>query len=231
MRTRLHRLLGLFLALPLAMWMATGTLFHLKHRYDEAYEPLKVPPPATVPWGDARLSPADVVARGLLGPETSLVLAVHPTGQPVYLGLLGGEPRAVDARDGSVLPAAHEALARAWALAAVGTSAHAARYGAPVGAPEEAVHFSTLLCRELPAFRFRFSGGKAVTVNRLTGELSQTGELNDFIDFTYRLHYLRWTPWQPVNVALLVLAIPLVLGLAATGLRMAFARRASPPRT
>jgi len=226
MRTRLHRLLGLALALPLAVWMATGTLFHLKHRYDEAYEPLKVPAPASVPWADARLSPADVVARGLLGTEVPLVLTVHPGGQPVYLGVLGGEPRAVGAREGSVLPAADAELARAWALAAVAASAHAARYGAPVGAPEEATHFSSLLGRELPAFRFRFSGGKAVTVNRLTGELSQTGELNDFIDFTYRLHYLRWTPWQPVNVALLVLAIPLVLGLAVTGLRMAFARRA-----
>jgi hypothetical protein len=147
----------------------------------------------------------------------------------VYLGVLGGEARAVDARDGSVLPAADVALARAWALASVEASAYAARYGAPVGTPEEAAHFSSLLGRELPAFRFRFSGGKVVTVNRLTGEVSQTGELNDFIDFTYRLHYLRWTPWQPVNVALLVLAIPLVLGLAVTGLRMAFGRRASPP--
>ncbi len=229
MRTRLHRLLGLVLALPLGVWMTTGTLFHLKHRYDEAYEPLKVPAPTVVPWGDARLAPADVVARGLLGREVPLALAVHPGGQPVYLGVLGGEARAVDARDGSVLPAADAALARAWALASVEASAHAARYGTPVGTPEEASHFSSLFGRELPAFRFRFSGAKVVTVNRLTGEVSQTGELNDFIDFTYRLHYLRWTPWQPVNVALLVLAIPLVLGLAVTGLRMAFGRRVPPP--
>jgi hypothetical protein len=141
MRPRLHRLLGLVLALPLAVWMTTGTLFHLKHRYDEAYEPLKVPPPATVPWEEARLSPADVVARGLLGAEVPLALSVHPSGQPVYLGVLGGEPRAVGAREGAVLPAADVELARAWALAAVGASSHAARYGAPVGPLEEAAHF------------------------------------------------------------------------------------------
>lgn len=226
MRPRLHRLLGLVLALPLAVWMTTGTLFHLKHRYAEAYEALKVPLPATAPWGDARLSPAEVVARGLLGPEGPLALTVHPSGRPVYLGVLGGEPRAVEAHEGSVLPAADAELARAWALAAVGASAHAARYGAPMGPAEELSHFSSLLGREAPSFRFRFSGGKTVTVNRLTGEVSQTGELNDFIDLTYRLHYLQWTPWRPVNLSLLVLAIPLVLGLAVTGLRMAFGRRA-----
>ncbi len=229
MPPRFHRLLGLVLALPLAVWMTTGTLFHFKHRYGEAYEALKVPAPASVSWAGARLAPADLVARGLVGPEAPLALAVHPSGRPVYLGVLGGEARAVDARDGALVAPADAALARAWALAAVGASAHAARYGAPEGPPEEATHLSSLLGLEAPAFRFRFSGGKSVTVNRLTGELAQTGDLNDFIDFTYRLHYLQWTPWRPVNLALLALAIPLVLGLAVTGLRLAFGRRAPPP--
>jgi hypothetical protein len=210
--------------------MTTGTLFHIKHRYAEAYEALKVPAPVAVAWGEARLSPSEVVSQGLLGREGPLALALHPSGRPVYLGVLGGEARAVDVRDGALLALADVSLARSWAVAAVGASAHAARYGAPVGAPEEVAQFSALLGRDVPAFRFRFSGGKAVTVNRLTGEVAQTGELNDFIDFTYRLHYLQWTPWQPVNVALVAVAIPLVLGLAFTGLRMAFGRRApSPP--
>ena len=107
-------------------------------------------------------------------------------------------------------------------------SAHAQRYGAlEEGAPEEALLPSPLLGgRELPAYAFRFSGGKRVTVARLTGEVAQTGALNDFIDASYRVHYLQWTPWRAVNLALLALAVPLMLLLAATGLRLAFRRRA-----
>ncbi len=62
--------------------MATGTLFHVKHWYAEAYEALKVPPPASLPWAEARLSPSELVARGLVGPEAPLALAI-----PLVLGL------------------------------------------------------------------------------------------------------------------------------------------------
>lgn len=60
----------------------------------------------------------------------------------------------------------------------------------------------------------------ALGVDRVTLEIAQTGDLNDFIDLTYRVHYLQWTPWKAVNVALVLMAAPLALGLAATGLRM-----------
>ena len=83
-------------------------------------------------------------------------------------------------------------------------------------------NLSPLTLSKNPSLDLSFSGGKTVTVDRLTGEIAQTGALNDWIDFTYRVHYLQWTPWKAVNVALVLLAVPLVLGLAVSGLRMAF---------
>ena len=229
MSPRLHRLAGLLLALPVLLWMGTGLLFHVKHRYAEAYEPLAVPrPPAT--WAQARLAPAQVVARGLLSDGEPLVLLQHPSGRPAWLGLHAGAARAVDAESGAPLPLADAATARGWARAAVAASAHAQRYGALEGvAPEEAQLPSALLGgRALPAYAFHFSGGKRVTVGRVTGEVAQTGALNDFIDASYRVHYLQWTPWRAVNLGLLALAVGGMLLLAGTGLRLAVGRR--PPQ-
>lgn len=110
----LHRLAGLALALPLLLWMGTGALFHLEHRYGEAYEPLAAPPPPAVAWGEARVAPAQL--------------------------------------------------------------------GAGAGA------------------------------------------LNRFIDLTYELHSLRWTPWPPVNLALLCVAMPAMVALALSGVWL-WARR------
>ena len=226
MLPRLHRLAGLLLALPVLLWMGTGVLFHVKHRYAEAYEPLAVPrPPAR--WAQAQLTPAALVARGALAADGPLVLLQHPSGRAVWLGLHEGAVRAVDAEHGEALPLADAQTARAWALAAVAASAHAGRYGAlEPGAPAEALQPSALLVgRELPAYAFHFSGGKRVTVGRVTGEVTQTGALNDFIDASYRLHYLQWTPWRAMNLGLLALAVPLMLLLAFSGLQLAFGRR------
>ena len=193
-----HRLAGLALTLPVLLWMGTGVLFHVKHRYAEAYEPLAVPLPGASSWSRAAQAPAQLVAAGALDAEGPLALVHHPSGRPAYLGLHAGAPRALDAGTGAPLPLADAATARAWALAAVRASAHAQRYGAPEDAPPtETQHASALLGgRALPAYAFAFSGGKQVTVDRLTGEVSQTGALNDFIDATYRVHYLQWTPWR-----------------------------------
>jgi uncharacterized iron-regulated membrane protein len=78
---------------------------------------------------------------------------------------------------------------------------------------------------EDPAGVFEYSQGKTVTVDRLTGEMSQTGTINDWIDWTYRVHYLQWTPWHWVNILLVLIAVPLTLGLALSGLWLAFGPR------
>ena len=40
---RAHRILGTIVALQLLIWLATGVLFNVKHRYAEAYEMLHAP--------------------------------------------------------------------------------------------------------------------------------------------------------------------------------------------
>ena len=120
--------------------------------------------------------------------------------------------------------AASPEVARAWVAAAIADSGNAERYGGEISAREITSKSSRTAAQD-PALEFEFSGAKTVRIDLLTGEIAQTGALNDWIDATYRVHYLQWTPWKAVNIALVLLSTPLVLALAATGLRMAFARR------
>ena len=219
-----HRLAGLLALLPLALWIGTGLLFHLKPGWDEAYEPLAAPPPGPLPWERVVFSPAALKARGLLdaGP---VVLAAHPAGLVAYFGRRDGRPAAADGTSGDAIPPASEETARTYAAAAVAASRHARSYGAILSTAPTA-HRSALTGADDPAFLFRTSGGKRVVVDRVTGEVSQDGTLNDRIDLLYRVHYLQWTPWKPANAVLVLAASVLVLLLAATGLRLS---RASPP--
>ncbi len=216
----LHRLAGAGLVLPLFLWMGTGLLFHVKPGWDEAYEPLSAPPPGPPPWERVVFSPAAVKARGLLdaGP---VALAVHPAGLVAWFGRREGRAAAVDGTSGDPIPTATEGVARAYALAAITASRHAASYGTIVSAQPD-VHHSTLTGTEGPAFLFLTSGGKRVLVDRVTGEVSQSGSLNDRIDLLYRIHYLQWAPWKPANVALVLGVSLLGLLLAASGLRLFF---------
>ncbi|MCK6448267.1 MAG: PepSY domain-containing protein [Planctomycetes bacterium] len=228
---RLHRVLGSLLVLPLVVWIATGVLFHVKHRYDEAYEALAVPPERTPDWASARLAPADVLARA--GVEPPLVLAVHPSGALAYFARRAGAPVALDAASGAELAIADEAGARRWITAALARSPHVARHGELVQdlAPSATNVRSMRTGVEDPALVFETTGAKRITVDLVTGELTQTGELNDFIDATYALHYLQWTPWSAVNVALVLVALPLVLLLAGTGVRLVFAKSRADGRS
>lgn len=219
---RYHRWLGLVLLLPLVAWVVTGLLFHVKHRYAEAYESLSVPIPR-VEWARADVSAADVITRGLAEPP--IVLAPHPSGALAWFGARAGQPIAIDATTGETISPATDELAREWMRAAIAQSEHAARYGVEIGS-ESATSRSARTGVVDPALRVRTSGGKTVTVDRVTGEIRQTGDLNEFIDATYDVHYLKWTPWPAVNVGLVLFAIVLVLGLAGTGTRLLFAGRA-----
>ncbi|MCE9595621.1 MAG: PepSY domain-containing protein [Planctomycetes bacterium] len=216
---RLHRLLGLVLVLPLVLWIATGLLFHVKHRYGEAYEKLSVPSERAVDWSTARIAPAEVIARGLANPP--LQLAIHPSGRLAYFGALENTPKAIDAATGEPIEPATDDIARGWIAAALSSSPNAARYGDEVG-HEDATANSGSTGTLDPVFVLHTRGGKTVSLDRVTGAIRQTGDLNDFIDATYKAHYLQWTPWEPVNIALVLLSIPIVLLLAFTGLRMAF---------
>jgi uncharacterized iron-regulated membrane protein len=221
---RFHRLFGLLLALPLFLWMLTGILFNVKYRYAEAYEGLRVPcKPGGISWREARVSPADLIAGGRMDGNATFSVFAHPSHRPMYAGSKSKRAVVVDAATGSeILPVA-ENEAKVWAQAAVDASANATRYGVALHISEGS-RASSLTGVADPAFVLEYSGGKTITIDRLTGEISQTGQLNDWIDFTYRVHYLQWTPWKPVNIALVMIAAPLAFGLAFSGIRMFFTR-------
>lgn len=222
-----HRLTGLALLLPLALWIGTGLLFHAKPGWDEAYEPISAPPPGPLPWERVVFSPAAVKARGLLGPGP-VALGVHPSGLIAYFGVQNGRATAVDGTSGEPIPPASEDVARAFALGSISASRHPAAYGALVSSAP-ATHASALTRAEDPAFLFLTSRGKRVVVDRITGEVTQAGDLNERIDLLYRIHYLQWTPWKPVNAALVLTASIAVLLLAASGLRLAVAPPSRDP--
>lgn len=223
----LHRLAGLLLLLPLVLWIGTGLLFHVKPGWDEAYEALSTPPPGPLPWERVVFSPAAVKARGLLDPGP-VTLGGHPSGLVAYFGRRDGRAAAVDGTSGEPIPPASEGVARLFALAAVSGSRHAASYGTIVSS-EPAAHRSPLTGADDPAVLFRTSGGKRVLVDRVTGEVSQSSDLNGRIDLLYRLHYLQWTPWRPMNAAIVLVASLLVLFLASSGLRLGVTLPARAP--
>jgi len=222
MTRTLHRLIGITMTIPLFVWIVTGILFNVKYRYTEAYETLALKTPAA--WSDAHVSPAELVNSGMLDARGKVELFMHPSKVPAYAGVRRGTPVAVNAVNGEFIAEASEEELKHWADDAVGLSKNAARYGAIVKR-SDGKRMSMLTGVEDPAVVFEYSEGKTVTVDRITGEMSQTGALNDWIDWTYRLHYLQWTPWHWANVALVLIAVPLTLGLATSGLWLAFGPR------
>ena len=205
-----HRLTGVLVAVPLLIWISTGLLFHVKHRYGEAYEQLQVPA-AAARWDRVGVSPAQLVREGKLDPGGRLSLAVHPSGAMVYQGLSKGRRVSIDGSTGRPLQPASPETGKEWVEAAVKNAPHARRYDSALRHERTGDHAVTVF----------FRGGKEVRVDLLTGELSQQGALNKWIDLTYRLHYLQWTPWQSVNIALVIAAALAVLALTASGIKMA----------
>jgi uncharacterized iron-regulated membrane protein len=223
MTRRLHRFLGLSLAMPLVLWMATGVLFHVKYRYAEAYESLQALRRGTADLSRFTVSAARAATGDRFEKECVPRFGVRPDGRAGWFGRKGGKGVAVDAETGAILGEEEEEISSEWGLAAVRASPHASRYGHVVARqPSKNPRYSPLTLSQNSSLDLSFSGGKTITIDRLTGEIAQTGALNDWIDFTYRVHYMQWTPWKAVNVALVLLAVPLVLGLAVSGLRMAF---------
>jgi uncharacterized iron-regulated membrane protein len=225
MTRTLHRLIGITMALPLFLWIVTGILFNVKYRYSEAYETLALKTSLTSDaWKDAHVPPGELVSSGRLDGSNRLSLFMHPSKIPAYAGVRDGVPVALNAVTGEDIPAAMEDELKHWADDAVGQSPNAARYGAIVKR-SDGMRLSSLTGVQDPAMVFEYSEGKTVTVDRITGEMSQTGKLNDWIDWTYRVHYLQWTPWHWVNIALVLIAVPLTLTLAMSGLWLAFGPR------
>ncbi len=216
-----HRVAGALLAAQLAAWVLTGMLFNVKYRYDEAYEAL-APVPAATDQDAHWISPGDAVTAAGVTPATlRRVRLLHDNRGYIYLVESGtdSEPQValVDARTGQAVQPLDAAAAEAALRSALSASKHAARYGlvkTALVAPSE----SALLGRSTPGWQLVLDSGQTVTVNAYTSEISHTALLNTAIDWSYRVHYMQYTPWKSVNIAIISIFSLLLVSLVASGI-------------
>jgi len=223
---RLHRLLGAIVLLQLIVWLVTGILFNLKHRYAEAYELIERPA-TTASAAGLRIAPA---AATTAARHDGRVVLLHDWRGYVYAVLPRSEqakpapPLLVDAATGDALPALDADGAREIWMAAVATSRHRDRYGMVVASsPTET--WSSRLGVVTAALELTLDTGHRATVGAFTGEVTHTGPINDFIDWSYRFHYMQYTPWKRVNIVIVAAWVSMTLLLGLSGARMLLARR------
>jgi len=190
---RLHRALGLALALPLVLWAATGLLFFLKPGYAAAYGPLELP------------------ARPLPGPRT--VAATSGALEVRWLATTLGEHllvrtaagwRHLDAATGTEWPEPDAAALRPLVEAAI--ASHPERYGSLLGRDERG--------------RWRTSTGVRIDLDWQHLSFTQRGYDTDAIDLAYRIHYLQWTGVPEIDRGLGGLGLAGLVALALLGLRL-----------
>jgi hypothetical protein len=223
-----HRVAGAVVAAQLLVWIVTGLFFNLKYRYDEAYEHLE-PVPAPVGGNTNWVSPADALARlGLEAATLRDVKLLHDNRG--YLYLIDAGPEAspalylADARTGQSLPALDAEGAEVALRSALLRSKHASRYGA-VKSAIRTIAPSAIAGRETDAWELALETGQQVVVSAYTSEITHHALLNTGIDWIYKVHYMQYTPWKTVNIALVLVFSALTLALMTSGLWMLFERR------
>ncbi len=222
MRT-FHKIAGAVLALQLVLWTLTGFLFNYKHRYDEAYEPLRpvaVASETPAVW----VSPADAARTSGLDPAVvRRVELLHDHRGDLYVLVSGPEAapqyQLASSTTGAAVAPLDAAGATAALRSALSKSPNASGYGT-VKAARQITCPSSVLGGDCQAWELSLDTGQIVTVNAVTAEISHTSLLNDWIDWTYRVHYMQYTPWKPVNIGIVVGFSLLLLSLVASGLRM-----------
>jgi hypothetical protein len=188
---RIHKIVGVVLAIPLLGWALTGVVFLTKPGYEGAYEQLAI---RTYPleqafsltpaanWHEARL------LRTVLGYH--LLLGVN--GSRTHL-----DPQSLETRG---LPS--DADIQRLVADAIGTNAQ--RYGTIVAVNGGRVMTST---------------GVQITLDWMNLSLAQAGRDTRLLNGLYKIHYLQWLG-RPIPDALLGVA-GIVLLLLLTGLGLA----------
>ncbi len=194
---RIHKIVGVVLAIPLLGWALTGIVFLTKPGYQGAYEQLAIktyPLEQTfslqplVNWHEARL------VRTVLGYH--LLLAGN--GRRAHL-----DPQSLETRR---LPS--DADIKRLVYDAIGTDSQ--RYGAIVAVNGGRVMTST---------------GVEITLDWPTLSLAQAGRDTRFLNGLYKIHYLQWLG-RPIPDALLgVSGIVLLLSLTGLGLAVLVSSR------
>lgn len=174
-------------------WAATGLVFFIKPGYGPAYAPLAV-----------RTYPLDAMQLAVPDPSWREVRQLRST---LGLHLLVRDSagwRQVDPETGAVRSAPGEAELRRLAEDAFADQAE--RYGTVISVEGSTVETST---------------GARVSLDWDRLAFSQEGRDTRVINGLYRVHYLQWTGWAPLDRALGLVGLAGIAGLAGLGVWLA----------
>jgi uncharacterized iron-regulated membrane protein len=209
---RIHKWLGLFVAIQLLIWTGTGLFMASFHLRDVRGEKLVHPPEHQLPVDLSRVKLTSADALKAVAEDRPFELTLKSlAGQPVY------EIRAeigvflVSAETGSVISPLSEDLARGIASAAWAAPGALTSIEHLDKAPQESG-----LSGEAWAAHFAGEGNRTLYVSAINGQVSAPRtDLWRTYDFFYGLHLMDYTNHENANnpwtIALAVLALSTVL--------------------
>lgn len=204
---RVHRWLGLAVAVPVLLWTGTGLLFHFKPGWDRAYEQLSCARPkvavdvATLKLPHPSRPPAHLeVMATALGP---LVVTRDARGRHALYDRSGVRRSPLSKADAEKL--VHDAVAQ---------SPLREQYGQP-----------GRVVQTRSKVTVHYSEGPRVSIHRHSGKVTHTGPDRERIDWLYRLHYLKWTGNGDVDPVLVMLAIATAWGATLFGVWLMWSTR------
>ena len=187
-------MMGVVLVLPLLGWSLTGLMFFIKPGYSEAYAPLS---PKHYPFErPVQVTPSDHWS------EFRLVRTI--LGEHVLVKTSAGWQHLRLDDQNPWPPPGEEAIRR---LVADAISDHPERYGTIERVEENVVHTDT---------------GVRITLAWNSLSLYQRGRDTDRIDWLYKIHYLQWTGYSPIDKVVGAVGLALVFLMAVTGCWMFF---------
>jgi len=189
---RIHRILGLFLVLPVIGWTITGFIFFIKPGYQAAYEQLSVKTypleksfviPESNEWTEVRL------LKTMLGYH----LLVKKGNDFEHLDPIDFKPKE--------MPTGVE-LNSLFNDAFINKSE---RYGHVISSD----HSNVITSKGIEV---------SLNWNRLT--LRQKGEDTKLINTLYKIHYLQWTPYKGINQYMGIIGLFLLMTLTIFGVKI-----------
>lgn len=207
---RTHRILGLLLLLPICGWALTGFVFFLKPGYKQAYASLRVKayPLDPAAWASGTRVDLSTSSAWLETRSIRTILGDH------LLVRTSTGWRHLDPSTMRERPLPDESSVRALLTDAV--ASEIPRYGS----------IATIARQEgeAPSAAAKTSTGASIELDWATLTLTQSGEDTRRIDTLYKIHYLQWTGFAPIDRILGLVGLISLVALALLGLRLSLGR-------
>ena len=187
---RVHKVIGIVLAIPLVAWSLTGIVFLVKPGYDGAYQLLSV---KTYPLEHAfKIGPSrDWHEARLLRTVLGYHLLAGEKGNSIHLDPVNMQQKVVPS-DADIKRLVEDAIGE-----------NSERYGELINVSGNKVKTST---------------GVEITLDWRNLSLAQSGSDTVLINNLYKVHYLQWLGRPFLDTIFGVLGITLLLSLTALGL-------------